>query len=162
MNVIKRSGSEAKFNVEKIYNAIIKANNSVEENKRLSEEKVSEIAKMVEKECKKRKRASTVEEIQDLVEKAIMQSGYYEVAKNYITYRYTRELVRKSNTTDDQILIKTQYAIPFKEIRWLEKYQKIFLNVYYYLAIFLKLTQRELYISMIWIILLNICITVIW
>ena len=104
MNVIKRSGSEAKFNVEKIYNAIIKANNSVEENKRLSEEKVSEIAKMVEKECKKRRRASTVEEIQDLVEKAIMQSGYYEVAKNYITYRYTRELVRKSNTTDDQIL----------------------------------------------------------
>lgn len=104
MNVIKRSGSEAKFNVEKIYNAIIKANNSVEENKRLSEEKVSEIAKMVEKECKKRRRASTVEEIQDLVEKAIMQSGYYEVAKNYITYRYTRELVRKSNTTDEQIL----------------------------------------------------------
>ncbi|MGN1295166.1 MAG: anaerobic ribonucleoside-triphosphate reductase [Bacilli bacterium] len=104
MNVIKRSGSETKFNVEKIYNAICKANNSLDENQRLPDSKIREITSIVEKECKKRKRASSVEEIQDLVEKAIMAAGKYELAKTYITYRYRRALARKANTTDDQIL----------------------------------------------------------
>lgn len=104
MNVIKRSGSETKFDVEKIYNAICKANNSLEENQRLPDIKIREITTTVEKECKKRKRASSVEEIQDLVEKSIMAAGKYELAKSYITYRYRRALARKANTTDDQIL----------------------------------------------------------
>ena len=104
MNVIKRSGSETKFDVEKIYNAICKANNSLEENQRLPDSKIREITATVEKECKKRKRASSVEEIQDLVEKSIMAAGKYELAKSYITYRYRRALARKANTTDDQIL----------------------------------------------------------
>ena len=104
MNVIKRSGSETKFDVEKIYNAICKANNSLDENQRLPDSKIREITNTVEKECKKRKRASSVEEIQDLVEKAIMAAGKYELAKTYITYRYRRALARKANTTDDQIL----------------------------------------------------------
>ena len=104
MNVIKRSGSETKFDVEKIYNAICKANNSLEENQRLPDSKIREITETVEKECKKRKRASSVEEIQDLVEKSIMAAGKYELAKSYITYRYRRALARKANTTDDQIL----------------------------------------------------------
>ena len=104
MNVIKRSGSETKFDVEKIYNAICKANNSLDENQRLPDIKIREITAAVEKECKKRKRASSVEEIQDLVEKSIMAAGKYELAKSYITYRYRRALARKANTTDDQIL----------------------------------------------------------
>ena len=104
MNVIKRSGSETKFDVEKIYNAICKANNSLDENQRLPDSKIREITAAVEKECKKRKRASSVEEIQDLVAKSIMAAGKYELAKSYITYRYRRALARKANTTDDQIL----------------------------------------------------------
>ena len=104
MNVIKRSGSETKFDVEKIYNAICQANNSLDENQRLPDSKIREITAAVEKECKKRKRASSVEEIQDLVEKSIMAAGKYELAKSYITYRYRRALARKANTTDDQIL----------------------------------------------------------
>ena len=104
MNVIKRSGSETKFNASKIFNAISKANNSLDENLRLTDDQIREITAKVEKECKKRKRASSVEEIQDLVEKEIMAAGKYELAKSYITYRYTRALARKANTTDDQIL----------------------------------------------------------
>ena len=104
MKVIKRSGSETKFNASKIFNAISKANNSLDENFRLTDDQIREITAKVEKECKKRKRASSVEEIQDLVEKEIMAAGKYELAKTYITYRYTRALARKANTTDDQIL----------------------------------------------------------
>ena len=104
MKVIKRSGSETKFNASKIFNAISKANNSLDENFRLTDDQIREITAKVEKECKKRKRASSVEEIQDLVEKEIMAAGKYELAKSYITYRYTRALARKANTTDDQIL----------------------------------------------------------
>ena len=104
MKVIKRSGSETKFNASKIFNAISKANNSLDENLRLTDDQIREITAKVEKECKKRKRASSVEEIQDLVEKEIMAAGKYELAQSYITYRYTRALARKANTTDDQIL----------------------------------------------------------
>ena len=104
MKVIKRSGSETKFNASKIFNAISKANNSLDENLRLTDDQIREITAKVERECKKRKRASSVEEIQDLVEKEIMAAGKYELAKSYITYRYTRALARKANTTDDQIL----------------------------------------------------------
>ena len=104
MNVIKRNGTEDSFDIEKIVAAISKANNSVEEKARMTPLQVRRIAEFVELSCLKMNRAPSVEEIQDLVEYQIMAHGAYEVAKNYVTYRYTRSLVRKSNTTDDKIL----------------------------------------------------------
>ncbi|MCR5154818.1 MAG: anaerobic ribonucleoside-triphosphate reductase [Lachnospiraceae bacterium] len=104
MNVIKRNGAEAEFNIEKIVTAITKANESVEEDIRMTARQIQRIAQSVELTCQKIGRAPSVEEIQDFVEKQIMAHGAYEIAKNYITYRYTRSLVRKSNTTDEKIL----------------------------------------------------------
>ena len=104
MNVIKRSGEEVQFNEQNIINAITGANESVEKKNRLSKEAVLEVASNVVAKCKKRRRAMNVEEIQDLVEKELMAFGNFAVAKNYITYRYTRQLARKFNTTDEKIL----------------------------------------------------------
>ena len=104
MNVIKRNGSEVIFDKVKIENAIIKANNSVEEAVRLTPVQIKRITDSVIISCEDLGRAPAVEEIQDMVEEHIMQHGAYEVAKAYITYRYTRSLVRQSNTTDDKIL----------------------------------------------------------
>ncbi len=104
MKVIKRSGEEVKFDIKKIINAISKANNTVEEEKRLSKEKIEEIASKVSSICKSFKQSLSVEEIQDLVENELMSIQAFELARNYITYRYSRELVRKQNTTDAQIL----------------------------------------------------------
>ncbi len=105
MKIIKRSGQEMEFCPEKIKNAIIKANLSIlEEYKRLTNSQIDDIVKNVTKECEELGRATSVEEIQDFVEIEIMKYGAYQVAKGYITYRYKRELVRKSNTTDKQIL----------------------------------------------------------
>lgn len=105
MKIIKRSGQECEFDSNKIKNAIEKANMSIfEEHKRLSDLQINEIVDKVTKECEALGRATSVEEIQDFVEEAIMQTGAYQIAKSYITYRYKRELVRKSNTTDKQIL----------------------------------------------------------
>ena len=104
MKVIKRSGEEVKFNEENIIHAIEGANNSVEKKNKLSKDAVIEVANNVIAKCKKRRRAMHVEEIQDLVEKELMAFGNFVVAKNYITYRYTRELARKFNTTDEKIL----------------------------------------------------------
>ncbi len=104
MKIIKRSGSEVIFDVEKILAAVRKANESVVDSERMSEEQIEEIGKTVEAVCVNVKRALTVEEIQDLVENQIMNQRAYTVARNYITYRYKRALVRKSNSTDDQIL----------------------------------------------------------
>ncbi|MBP1559283.1 MAG: anaerobic ribonucleoside-triphosphate reductase, partial [Oscillospiraceae bacterium] len=104
MKIIKRNGAEENFNDEKIRIAITKANNSVDEAVRMTDLQISRITESVVIACEALGRASTVEEIQDLVEKKIMAHGAFEVAKNYITYRYTRSLVRKSNTTDDKIL----------------------------------------------------------
>lgn len=105
MRIIKRSGQEMEFCPEKIKNAIIKANLSIlEEHKRLTDSQIEDIVNNVIKECEELGRATSVEEIQDFVEVEIMKCGAYEVAKSYITYRYKRELVRKSNTTDKQIL----------------------------------------------------------
>ena len=103
MKIIKRNGSEATFDSEKIVAAITKANNS-EEGTRLSPEQIHDIADYVEYKCNKIGRAVSVEEVQDMVEHHIMAHGAFEVAKNYITYRYIRTLVRQSNTTDDKIL----------------------------------------------------------
>lgn len=104
MKIIKRSGTEATFDISKIIVAITKANNSVAQNMRLSTEQIREIADRVSAECLSATRALSVEEIQDLVENEIMDRKAFTVARAYITYRYTRALVRKTNTTDDQIL----------------------------------------------------------
>ena len=104
MKIIKRSGTEATFDISKIIVAITKANNSVAESVRLSTEQIREIADKVSAECLTATRALSVEEIQDLVENEIMDRKAFTVARAYITYRYTRALVRKTNTTDDQIL----------------------------------------------------------
>ena len=104
MKIIKRNGSEVVFNVAKIINAIAKANNTVPEPDQLTREQILKISEDVERHCEELGRAAGVEEIQDAVEKGIMAAGAFDVAKNYITYRYTRTLVRKSNTTDEKIL----------------------------------------------------------
>ena len=103
MNVIKRSGEEVLFDSSKIENAIRKAANATN-NELLNEEKIREITRKVVARCETLNRSVEVEEIQDMVEKEIMAEGFYAVAKNYITYRYERALVRKANTTDKQIL----------------------------------------------------------
>ena len=104
MKVIKRNGSEVDFDITKIIAAITKANDVVEESERMTPMQIRRIAESVDLACQKMNRSSSVEEIQDLVEKQIMAHGAFEVAKRYITYRYTRSLVRRSNTTDEKIL----------------------------------------------------------
>ena len=104
MTVIKRNGTEVDFHIDKIIAAITKANESVEEGARMTPLQIRRIAEFVELSCMKMNRSPSVEEIQDLVEYQIMAHGAYEVAKNYVTYRYTRSLVRQSNTTDEKIL----------------------------------------------------------
>ena len=104
MKIIKRNGTEVAFDLEKIRSAIARANLAVDEPHRMTDSQIRRIAESVGLSCQEMGRSPAVEEIQDLVEKAIMAHGAYEVAKQYITYRYTRSLVRKANTTDDRIL----------------------------------------------------------
>ena len=104
MKIIKRNGAEVSFDIEKIVTAITKANEATEEKVRMTPLQIRRIAMQVEIACEEMGRSPSVEEIQDLVEKAIMAHGAYEVAKCYITYRYNRSLMRQSNTTDDRIL----------------------------------------------------------
>ena len=104
LKIIKRNKAEVDFNVNKIAVAVSKANSVVPESEKLTPVQIERIADSVQKQCEKMGRALTVEEIQELVETQIMAHGAYEVAKRYITYRYTRSLVRRANTTDDRIL----------------------------------------------------------
>ena len=104
MKIIKRSGKEVAFDGSKIIAAIEKANNEVTEEKKLTDGQISDIERSVEKQCASLTRAASVEEIQDMVEDGLMKSGKFEVARKYITYRYKHALVRKSNTTDEQIM----------------------------------------------------------
>ena len=104
MRVIKRNGAEVEFDIVKIIAAVTKANDVVDEDARMTPVQIQRIAESVEFSCQSLGRAPTVEEIQDFVEHQIMAHGAFEVAKRYITYRYNRSLVRKSNTTDDKIL----------------------------------------------------------
>ncbi len=104
MKIIKRSGTEMSFNIDKISQAVSRANLSVPDSVRLNDLQVALISDNVKKTCEKMGRALNVEEIQDLVENEIMNQRAFEVARNYITYRYKRALVRKSNSTDEQIL----------------------------------------------------------
>ena len=103
MKIIKRNGSEADFDLNKIVIAVTKANNATEKGE-LSASEINDIAEYVEFKMAKANRALSVEEIQDIVEDQIMAKGAFEVAKRYVRYRYTRSLVRKANTTDNQIL----------------------------------------------------------
>ena len=104
MKLIKRNGSEVIFDREKIVVAVTKANEAVAESHRITAEDIENIALEVERLCLTMVRSAGVEEIQDLVEKEIMKLGAFDLAKAYITYRYKRELIRKSNTTDDKIM----------------------------------------------------------
>ena len=104
MKIIKRNGSEVVFDIEKIMMAVTKANEAVEEKVRMTPLQIQRISQSVAIACEEMGRSPSVEEIQDLVEKSIMAHGAFEVAKEYITYRYTRSLLRQSNTTDDRIL----------------------------------------------------------
>ncbi|MBR6509406.1 MAG: anaerobic ribonucleoside-triphosphate reductase [Clostridia bacterium] len=104
MKIIKRSGAEVEFNPEKIVIAVTKANESVVPSARMSEIQIKRIAEDVESAAMNINRSLSVEEIQDMVEDQIMNQRAFDVARRYITYRYTRALVRKSNTTDEQIL----------------------------------------------------------
>ena len=104
MKIIKRNGAEVVFDIDKIVMAITKANEAVEEKVRMTSLQIRRISQSVQNACEEMGRSPSVEEIQDLVEKAIMAHGAFEVAKVYITYRYTRSLLRQANTTDDRIL----------------------------------------------------------
>ena len=104
MNIIKRSGMETPFDAVKIKEAVTKANATVHEADRLSDAQIRAVTEQVTELCIQMKRSPSVEEIQDLVEEEIMKQDAYKVASNYITYRYKRELIRKSNSTDKQIL----------------------------------------------------------
>ena len=104
MKIIKRSGQETSFDEEKIVNAVKKANKEVNEVSRISDEQIRTLAHGVAEECVRMGRAVNVEEIQDMVEDRLMEIKAFVLARKYITYRYARALVRKSNTTDAQIL----------------------------------------------------------
>ena len=104
MKIIKRNGSEMPFDNQKIYSAISRANAQVEETDRITPEEIEAITERVTEYCKQLDRAPDVEEVQDQVEHELMVHGAFVLAKCYITYRYTRALVRQSNTTDDRIL----------------------------------------------------------
>ena len=104
MKIIKRSGAEAVFDISKIIIAINKANHEVVEAERLTADQIKEIAQYIEDSCKDANHALNVEDIQDLVEDQLMDKRAFSVARKYITYRYKRALVRKSNSTDEQIL----------------------------------------------------------
>ena len=100
MKIIKRSGSEAIFDSNKIIAAVQKANASVIDYEKLTEQQIKEIAANVETACENMKRSPSVEEIQDMVENQLMNQRAFTVARNYITYRYKRALVHKTNSTE--------------------------------------------------------------
>ncbi|MFR7797556.1 MAG: ATP cone domain-containing protein [Collinsella sp.] len=104
MKIIKRSGTEVVFDIDKIVNAIRAANLEVEESSRLTDRQVIYAAQNVAEACESAGHTVSVEEIQDLVEDEIMRLDCYEVARHYIIYRYVQSLKRQKNTTDDKIL----------------------------------------------------------
>lgn len=108
MKIIKRDGSEQEFDIQKIVNAINKANNASKSDK-LTDDKITEIADYISYKCEKIGRAVSVEEIQDMVEDQIMAKGAFDLAKRYVKYRYTRAMARKANSTDDSILALLEY-----------------------------------------------------
>ena len=101
MRIIKRDGRDVDYDRSKIITAISKANAEVPEEEKISPEKIEEIVTYIEERNRKR---MLVEDIQDIIEQKLMAEGKFVLAKTYIIYRYTRELVRKANTTDESIL----------------------------------------------------------
>lgn len=110
MNILKRNKKETKFDKRKIISAITKANNDIDTPLRISNLKISNMANRIEAKCSELKRTVTVEEVQDMVEKELVDNGNYYVAKAYITYRHVRDLARRSNTTDDKILSLVDFS----------------------------------------------------
>ena len=110
MKIIKRNGSEAIFDDRKIFAAVSKANEAVDQANRITTEEIEKVTKSVCDECNSLSRTPSVEEVQDMVERQIMSLGAFTLAKTYITYRYTRELVRRANTTDDRIMALIECA----------------------------------------------------
>ncbi len=108
MKIIKRNGAEVVFDIDKINMAVTKANEAVDEKVRMTPLQIERISQSVQIACEEMGRSPSVEEIQDLVEKAIMAHGAFEVAKDYITYGYTRSLLRQSNPTDDRLASPTR------------------------------------------------------
>jgi ribonucleoside-triphosphate reductase len=104
MKVIKRNGIEVNFIPDKIKNAIASANKEVADKDKLTNIEIDGLVYSIENYCNSFNRAITVEEIQDIVESYLMRSGRYDVARRYVRYRYDREKIRNSNTTDDAIL----------------------------------------------------------
>ncbi len=104
MKIIKRSGQEVAYDISKIIAAVRKANNSVVDAEKMTDRQIDVIADNMIRECEKVNRSLSVEEIQDMVENEIMNQRAFAVARSYITYRYKRALVRKANSTDEQIL----------------------------------------------------------
>ena len=104
MKVIKRNGQEKDFNISKIINAINKANGEVIDDKKISQDDIQYIAEQIEKRCSKMHRSVNIEEIQDMVEELLIKYNAADIARHYIKYRYKRELIRKANTTDEDIL----------------------------------------------------------
>ena len=147
MKIIKRNGSEAVFNPEKIYFAVEKANSAVNEEDRIEKKDIETITQRVTERCESLSRPSSVEEVQDMVEREIMALGAFTLAKTYITYRYNRALVRKANTTDDRIMSlidcttrrlsrKTQTKTPpstaFSVTIWQARFPRILLTVFFF------------------------------
>lgn len=110
MNILKRNKKETKFDKQKIISAITKANNDIDTPLRISNLKINNMANRIEAKCSELKRTVTVEEVQDMVEKELVDNGNYYVAKAYITYRHVRDLARRSNTTDDKILSLVDFS----------------------------------------------------
>ena len=110
MKIIKRNGSEVIFDPQKIYFAVEKANLAVGESDRITNEQIQAVTDRVSKICDSLSSTPSVEDVQDLVEREIMSLGAFTLAKTYITYRYTRELVRRANTTDDRIMSLIEFA----------------------------------------------------
>ena len=104
MKIIKRSGQEVAYDISKIIAAVRKANNSVVDTEKMTDRQIDVIADNMIRQCEKMNRSLSVEEIQDMVENEIMNQRAFTVARSYITYRYRRALVRKANSTDEQIL----------------------------------------------------------
>ena len=175
MKIIKRSGMEDTFDIKKIESALRRANNSVIDYEKLTDKQIDEISKNVEVACENMKRSPSVEEIQDMVENQIMNQRAFNVARNYITYRYKQELVRKSNSTDEQILsllecnneeVKQENSnknpTVNRGITWQVRSARISQRDFCCRRILWRRMSRESFIFMMRIILHSICTTAVW
>ena len=168
MKIIKRNGAEAVFDISKIESAVTRANAAVAEQYRMTQTQISRIADSVALSCQELGRSPAVEEIQDLVEKAIMAHGAFEVAKQYITYRYTRSLIRTSNTTDDRILslrktpTKTPPSTLCRETIWPVRCPRTLPAAFFCRRKLWRPMRRASFTSMIRIITPSICTIATW